>query len=73
MINKLQYDVKWFQAENAKIKQHYKESFDYVKITRDKNDEKIALLQNEIANLKVLAKGKRPVTDLNYAVCDALK
>ena len=43
-INKLQSDVEWFQAENAKIKQHYKELFDSVKITRDKNDEKITSL-----------------------------
>ena len=60
-------DIEWFQAENAKVKQHYKELFDLVKVTRDNNNEKITSLQNEIVNLKAQVKGKMLVTNCN---CD---
>ena len=40
MINKLKHDNDCFQAENSKVKQHYKELYDSIKITREKINEK---------------------------------
>lgn len=31
-INKLQHENDWFRAENSKVKQHYKELYDSIKI-----------------------------------------
>ncbi|GJY37819.1 retrovirus-related pol polyprotein from transposon TNT 1-94 [Tanacetum coccineum] len=42
-----------FRAENAKIKQHYKELYDSIKITRAKHTEQITALKNENESLKV--------------------
>ncbi|GJR65243.1 hypothetical protein Tco_0011308 [Tanacetum coccineum] len=42
-----------FRAENAKIKQHYKELYDSIKITRAKHTDQIAALKNENESLKV--------------------
>ncbi|GJY87083.1 retrovirus-related pol polyprotein from transposon TNT 1-94 [Tanacetum coccineum] len=41
------------RAENAKIKQHYKELYDSIKITRAKHTEQITALKNENESLKV--------------------
>lgn len=62
MINKLKHENDCFKAENLKVKQHYKELYDSIKITRDKTDEKITTLINEIENLKTKVKGKMHVT-----------
>ena len=67
-INKLHYDNKWLQAEISNAKQRYKELFDSIKITRDKNNEKITSLLNEIENLKAKMKGKKPVTSCDNVV-----
>ncbi|GJW89575.1 retrovirus-related pol polyprotein from transposon TNT 1-94 [Tanacetum coccineum] len=41
-----------FRAENEKVKQHYKELYDYIKITRAKHIEQISALLTENENLK---------------------
>ncbi|GKE37638.1 hypothetical protein Tco_1461043, partial [Tanacetum coccineum] len=42
----------FFRAKNAKIKQHYKELYDSIKITRDKHIEQTIALTTENENLK---------------------
>jgi hypothetical protein len=70
MINKLQHENDCFQAENSKVKQHYKELYDSIKITRDKTNEKITSLLYEIENLKNKVKGKMPVGANDSKVCE---
>ncbi|GKA79285.1 hypothetical protein Tco_0785881 [Tanacetum coccineum] len=60
-INKLQKENDCFRAENSKIKQHYKELYDSIKITRATHIENITSLLNEIETLKTQVKGKMPV------------
>ncbi|GJS66467.1 retrovirus-related pol polyprotein from transposon TNT 1-94 [Tanacetum coccineum] len=52
-VNGLQEQNELFRAENAKIKQHYKELYDSIKITRAKHTEQITALNNENESLKV--------------------
>ncbi|GJS20924.1 retrovirus-related pol polyprotein from transposon TNT 1-94, partial [Tanacetum coccineum] len=52
--NGLQEQNELFRAENAKIKQHYKELYDSIKITRAKHTEQITALKNENESLKHL-------------------
>ncbi|GJV96797.1 retrovirus-related pol polyprotein from transposon TNT 1-94 [Tanacetum coccineum] len=52
-VNGLQEQNELFRAENAKIKQHYKELYDSIKITRAKHTEQITALKNENESLKV--------------------
>ncbi|GJT37003.1 retrovirus-related pol polyprotein from transposon TNT 1-94 [Tanacetum coccineum] len=47
-----------FRAENEKIKQHYKELYDSIKITRAKTIEKTTALLTKNENLKAQIKGK---------------
>jgi hypothetical protein len=67
-INKLQHENDWFRAENSKVKQHYKELYDSIKITRDINNEKITSLLKEIENLKTPVKGKMPIITCDNVV-----
>ncbi|GJY58543.1 hypothetical protein Tco_0458435 [Tanacetum coccineum] len=60
-INKLQKENDCFRAKNSKIKQHYKELYDSIKITRATHIEKITSLLNEIETLMTQVKGKMPV------------
>ncbi|GKD12830.1 hypothetical protein Tco_1197237 [Tanacetum coccineum] len=54
-----------FRAENTKVKQHYKELYDSIKITRAKTiDHKNSLL-TEIKNLKTRLKGKMPCVTID--------
>ncbi|GJT12717.1 hypothetical protein Tco_0859759 [Tanacetum coccineum] len=52
-VNGLQEQNELFRAENAKIKQHYKELYDSIKNTRAKHTEQITALKNENESLKV--------------------
>ncbi|GJY61077.1 retrovirus-related pol polyprotein from transposon TNT 1-94 [Tanacetum coccineum] len=52
-VNGLQEQNELFRAENAKIKQHYKELYDSIKITRAKHTEQTTALKNENESLKV--------------------
>ncbi|GJW63867.1 retrovirus-related pol polyprotein from transposon TNT 1-94 [Tanacetum coccineum] len=52
-VNGLQEQNELFRAENAKIKQHYKELYDSIKITRAKHTEQITALKNENESLTV--------------------
>jgi hypothetical protein len=75
-ISLLRHENKCFQAENSKVKQHYKELYDFIKITRDKTNEKITSLLKEIKNLKIRGKGKMPIIEndnINYVVCKCKK
>ncbi|GJY78673.1 hypothetical protein Tco_0484474 [Tanacetum coccineum] len=51
-VNVLQEQNELFRAENAKIKQHYKELYDSIKITHAKHLEQITALKNENESLK---------------------
>ncbi|GJT92138.1 hypothetical protein Tco_1080983 [Tanacetum coccineum] len=57
-ITVLQEQNELFRAENAKIKQHYKELYDSIKITRAKHIEQITALLTENENLKVQIQNK---------------
>ncbi|GJR34320.1 hypothetical protein Tco_1210004 [Tanacetum coccineum] len=57
-VNALQDSNECFRAENEKIKQHYKELYDSIKLTRAKTIEKTISLLTEIQNLKAQIKGK---------------
>ncbi|GKF37773.1 hypothetical protein Tco_0114531, partial [Tanacetum coccineum] len=67
-VTKLQEQNDIFQAENTKVKLHYQELFDSIKVTRVKHIEKITSLLNEIENLKTQVKGKMPVITSNCVV-----
>ena len=56
IINRLKQENESFQAENTKVKQHYKELYDSIKMTRDKTNEKITSLLAEIENLRTKVK-----------------
>ncbi|GJZ10651.1 retrovirus-related pol polyprotein from transposon TNT 1-94 [Tanacetum coccineum] len=51
-VTVLQEQNEIFRAENAKIKQHYKELYDSIKITRDKHIKQTTALLTENENLK---------------------
>ncbi|GKA15626.1 hypothetical protein Tco_0695373 [Tanacetum coccineum] len=57
-VNALQDLNECFRAENEKVKQHYKELYDSIKLTRAKTFEKTNSLLAEIENLKAQIKGK---------------
>ncbi|GKA34121.1 retrovirus-related pol polyprotein from transposon TNT 1-94 [Tanacetum coccineum] len=52
-VNGLQEQNELFRAENAKIKQHYKELYDSIKNTRAKHTEQITALKIKNESLKV--------------------
>ncbi|GJR79759.1 retrovirus-related pol polyprotein from transposon TNT 1-94 [Tanacetum coccineum] len=57
-VTTLQNQLENFKAENAKIKLHYQELFDSIKVTHVKTTAKENSLQTEIENLKTQLKGK---------------
>ncbi|GJU92652.1 retrovirus-related pol polyprotein from transposon TNT 1-94 [Tanacetum coccineum] len=57
-VNALQDLNERFRAENEKVKQHYKELYDSIKLTRAKTIEKTTSLLTEIETLKAQIKGK---------------
>ncbi|GJS01733.1 retrovirus-related pol polyprotein from transposon TNT 1-94 [Tanacetum coccineum] len=57
-INVLQEQNELFRAENGKIKQHYKELYDSIKITRAKHLEQTTALLTENESLKVQIQNK---------------
>ncbi|GJS82732.1 retrovirus-related pol polyprotein from transposon TNT 1-94 [Tanacetum coccineum] len=52
--------IEHFQTENEKVKLHYQELFDSIKLTWIKTIAKTTFLLNEIENLKTRLKGKMP-------------
>ncbi|GJT63398.1 retrovirus-related pol polyprotein from transposon TNT 1-94 [Tanacetum coccineum] len=78
-INKLQKENNCFRAKNSKIKQHYKELYDSIKITRTKHLEQTTALLTENESLKesveILreiieeAKVERPLDSSLASVC----
>ena len=82
VIDHLRLENECFQAENSKVKQHYKELYDSIKPTREQNNEKVNSLLKEIENLKTQVKGKMPVacdnipskvSRCNKYACDSVK
>ncbi|GKB32620.1 retrovirus-related pol polyprotein from transposon TNT 1-94 [Tanacetum coccineum] len=61
----LQEQLEHFKAENEKVKQHYQELFNSIKITRVKTIERTTSLQTKIENLKTQLKGKVPSVTSN--------
>ncbi|GJR57115.1 hypothetical protein Tco_1499277 [Tanacetum coccineum] len=57
-VTVLQEQNKLFRAENEKVKQHYKELYDSIKITRAKHIEQTTALLTENENLKVQIQNK---------------
>ncbi|GJX64298.1 retrovirus-related pol polyprotein from transposon TNT 1-94, partial [Tanacetum coccineum] len=57
-VTVLQEQNELFRAENEKVKQHYKELYDSIKITRAKHIEQITALLTENENLKVQIQNK---------------
>ncbi|GKC89247.1 retrovirus-related pol polyprotein from transposon TNT 1-94, partial [Tanacetum coccineum] len=64
-VTALQEQLDHFKAENEKVKQHYQELFNSVKVTRVKTFERTTSLQTEIRNLKTQLKGKMPCVTNN--------
>ncbi|GKA99492.1 hypothetical protein Tco_0827486 [Tanacetum coccineum] len=58
-VNALQDLNECFRVENEKVKQHYKELYDSIKLTRAKIIEKKTSLLTKIETLKAQIKGKR--------------
>nr|GEV65096.1 hypothetical protein [Tanacetum cinerariifolium] len=57
-VTNLQAQNNLFRAENDKIKQHYKELYDSIKITRAKHIEQVTALTTKNVNLKAQTLGK---------------
>ncbi|GJT71203.1 retrovirus-related pol polyprotein from transposon TNT 1-94 [Tanacetum coccineum] len=64
-VTALQERLEKFKAENKKVKRHYQELFDSIKITRVKTIKKTTSLQTKIENLKTQLKGKMPCVTSN--------
>ncbi|GKB20164.1 integrase, catalytic region, zinc finger, CCHC-type containing protein [Tanacetum coccineum] len=64
-VTTLQEQLEHFKAKNEKVKQHYQELFNSIKITRVKTIERTTSLQTEIENLKTQLKGKMPCVTSN--------
>ncbi|GJU33780.1 retrovirus-related pol polyprotein from transposon TNT 1-94 [Tanacetum coccineum] len=64
-VNTLQKQNEVFRAENGKIKQHYKELYDSIKITRVKHIEQKTALLTEKENLKVQIHNKMQCVTTN--------
>ncbi|GJT20449.1 retrovirus-related pol polyprotein from transposon TNT 1-94 [Tanacetum coccineum] len=62
--NERQQNVR-FRVENEKVKQHYKELYDYIKITCAKTIEKTSSLLTENEKLKAQLKGKIECVTMN--------
>nr|GEW67751.1 hypothetical protein [Tanacetum cinerariifolium] len=63
----LQERLQNFKAENEKVKLHYQELFNSIKITRVQTIDNTTSLQNEIENLKTQLKGKMSCITSNDA------
>ncbi|GJU99488.1 hypothetical protein Tco_1328759 [Tanacetum coccineum] len=64
-VTALQEQLEHFKAENEKVKQHYQELFNSIKITRVKTIKRTPSLQTKIENLKTQLKGKMPCVTSN--------
>ncbi|GJU09511.1 hypothetical protein Tco_1131907 [Tanacetum coccineum] len=62
----LQAQNELFREENGKVKQHYKELYDSIKITRAKTIEKTSSLLNEIESQKAQLKEKMNCITMDY-------
>nr|GEW53486.1 hypothetical protein [Tanacetum cinerariifolium] len=67
IVTSLQERLQNFKAENEKVKLHYQELFNSIKITCVQTVDKKTSLQNEIENLKTQLKGKMSCVTSNDA------
>ncbi|GJR87279.1 retrovirus-related pol polyprotein from transposon TNT 1-94 [Tanacetum coccineum] len=65
-VTVLQEQDELFRAENEKIKQHYKELYDSIKIKRAKNIEHTTALTTENENLKALIQNKMKIVTKDH-------
>ncbi|GJW19517.1 hypothetical protein Tco_0026953 [Tanacetum coccineum] len=56
----------WFRAEIEKVKQHYKEMFESIKITRTSTNEKTSSLLTQIEDLKAQLEGNLKVATRSF-------
>ncbi|GJR12271.1 retrovirus-related pol polyprotein from transposon TNT 1-94 [Tanacetum coccineum] len=61
----LQEQLDHFKTENEKVKQHYQELFNSIKVTRVKTIKRTTSLQTKIENLKTQLNGKMPCVTNN--------
>nr|GFB58049.1 hypothetical protein [Tanacetum cinerariifolium] len=66
-VTAFQERIENYKAKNEKVKRHYQELFDSIKVTRVQTIEKTTSLQNEIENLKIQLKGKMPCVTSDVA------
>ncbi|GJS41822.1 hypothetical protein Tco_0566865 [Tanacetum coccineum] len=64
-VTALQEQNECFRAENEKVKEHYKELYDSIKITRAKTIEKTSSLLTKNEKLKAQLKGKMECVTMN--------
>ncbi|GJR24530.1 integrase, catalytic region, zinc finger, CCHC-type containing protein [Tanacetum coccineum] len=64
-VTALQEQLEHFKAKNEKVKQHYQELFNSIKITRVKTIERTTSIQTEIENLNTQLKAKMPCVTSN--------
>ncbi|GJT29333.1 retrovirus-related pol polyprotein from transposon TNT 1-94 [Tanacetum coccineum] len=64
-VTALQEQLEHFKAKNEKVKQHYQELFNSIKIMRVKTIERTMSLQTKIENLNNQLKGKMPCVTSN--------
>ncbi|GKC84647.1 integrase, catalytic region, zinc finger, CCHC-type containing protein [Tanacetum coccineum] len=64
-VTALQEQNERFRTETEKVKQHYKELYDSIKIMRAKTIEKTSSLLTKIENLKAKLKGKMPCVPID--------
>nr|GEX31033.1 hypothetical protein [Tanacetum cinerariifolium] len=64
-VTALQEQNEHFRADNKKVKQHYKELYDSIKITHAKTIEKTSYLLTENEKLKAQLKGKMKRVTMN--------
>ncbi|GJZ83138.1 hypothetical protein Tco_0648311 [Tanacetum coccineum] len=64
-VTALQEQNERFRVENEKVKQHYKELYDYIKITRTKTIENASSLLTQNEKLKAQVKGKIECVTMN--------
>ncbi|GJX93235.1 hypothetical protein Tco_0347821 [Tanacetum coccineum] len=74
-VTALQERIENYKAENEKVKRHYQELFDSIKVTRVQPIKNTTSLQNEIENLKIQLKGEMAcvtsdVTTPKVSACD---
>nr|GFC93729.1 hypothetical protein [Tanacetum cinerariifolium] len=72
-VTNLQAQNDLFRTENEKVKQHYKELYDSIKITRAKHIEQVTKLTAENVTLKTSVKEAKVVRPLDRSILSACR